>query len=65
MSLTDSDIETIDARIEILKQYLRSCIDVEDWHGVRDAAVDIEVATSVRDAIEAQYEYEESEDEEE
>ena len=30
-----------DRRREALKLYLRSCIDVQDWHGVSDAANDL------------------------
>lgn len=30
-------------RIDTLKEYLQSCIEIGDWHGVRDAAADIEI----------------------
>lgn len=34
-------------RKETLVAYLRSCLDAGDWHGVRDAAVDIEKIEAV------------------
>jgi hypothetical protein len=33
-------------QIETLKRYLLDRYALEDWHGVRDAAVDIEVLTA-------------------
>jgi len=40
-----------DRRIEALKVWLMSCIDIEDWHGVRDSAADIEVAIAKREVL--------------
>jgi hypothetical protein len=33
-------------RKNTLVEYLQSCVDAEDWHGVRDAACDIEIIES-------------------
>ncbi len=33
--------EQILRRIKSLREYLLTCVDAKDWHGVMDAAVDI------------------------
>lgn len=40
-------------RVESLKSYIYSCIQNEDWHGVRDAATDIEVAKAKLEILNA------------
>lgn len=33
----------LNLQLDVLKDYIKMCLAKEDWHGVRDAATDIEV----------------------
>jgi hypothetical protein len=41
--LIKTRIGNLKTAIHSSKQYLLSRLDIEDWHGVRDAAADIEI----------------------
>jgi hypothetical protein len=47
----DIELAQLMARRGTLIAYLASCVAVNDWHGVRDAAVDIEVVTARIESI--------------
>lgn len=36
---------------KLLIKYIRMCIKLEDWHGVRDAAADIEILEAGRSSV--------------
>jgi hypothetical protein len=35
--------ESLALRRDVLIEYLKSCLAMQDWHGCRDAAADLEV----------------------
>ena len=50
MSKRESIQRRVD-RIVVLKEYVQSCIIMDDWHGVWDAAMEIEALKSVIKAL--------------
>lgn len=36
-------LDQLTKRREVLRQYLQTCVDAEDWHGALDCCVDLEV----------------------
>ena len=51
MCLEFMKIEELEQRKKVLIQYIYSSITIEDWHGVRDAASDIEVIEGKIDVL--------------